>query len=188
MATTASNGWAVTVPQGQGEELARSLSRVFSGRSKEQPPDDRDSDATISQAEDWKLMPEVRDVRNQQAQDQRKNRRLGVTWKDLTVKGIGADHAFNENVFSQFNIPKKISESRKGAPLKTIIDRSHGCVKPGEMLLVLGRPGAGTTTLLKVCQVSPNVSSLSSHTFPVRCSPTAGRAMQKLPAMSTSAP
>lgn len=26
----------------------------------------------------------------------------------------------------------------------------HGCVKPGEMLLALGRPGAGCTTLLKM--------------------------------------
>jgi ABC-type multidrug transport system ATPase subunit len=34
--------------------------------------------------------------------------------------------------------------------LRTIIEDSHGCVKPGEMLLVLGRPGAGCTTLLKM--------------------------------------
>ena len=32
----------------------------------------------------------------------------------------------------------------------SIIDNSHGCVKPGEMLLVLGRPGPGCTSLLSV--------------------------------------
>jgi ABC-type cobalamin/Fe3+-siderophores transport system ATPase subunit len=55
-----------------------------------------------------------------------------------------------ENVGSQFNIPRAIQEGRHGAPLKTIIDNSHGCAKPEEMLLVLGRPGAGCTTLLKM--------------------------------------
>jgi ATP-binding cassette, subfamily G (WHITE), member 2, SNQ2 len=34
--------------------------------------------------------------------------------------------------------------------MKTIINNSSGCVKPGEMLLVLGRPGAGCTSLLNV--------------------------------------
>lgn len=53
-------------------------------------------------------------------------------------------------MLSQYNIPKLIKESRQKAPLKTILDNSHGCVKPGEMLLVLGRPGSGCTTLLNM--------------------------------------
>jgi ABC-type multidrug transport system ATPase subunit len=75
---------------------------------------------------------------------------LGVTWKDLTVKVVSSEAAIQENAVSQFNIPKKIKESRHKAPLKTILDNSHGCVKPGEMLLVLGRPGSGCTTLLSL--------------------------------------
>ncbi|KAH8704060.1 ABC transporter [Talaromyces proteolyticus] len=78
-------------------------------------------------------------------------RKLGVTWKDLTIKGTGSDSSFNENVLSQF-LPKKLKRgSGTTTPsVRTIINKSHGCVKPGEMLLVLGRPGAGCTTLLKV--------------------------------------
>ena len=34
-------------------------------------------------------------------------------------------------------------------PVKTILQDIEGCVKPGEMLLVLGRPGSGCTSLLK---------------------------------------
>ncbi|GFF56935.1 ABC transporter G family member 9 [Aspergillus udagawae] len=34
--------------------------------------------------------------------------------------------------------------------MTTTLDRSHGCVRPGEMLLVLGRPRSGCTTLLKL--------------------------------------
>ncbi|KAL3428709.1 ABC-2 type transporter-domain-containing protein [Aspergillus tetrazonus] len=78
------------------------------------------------------------------------NKRLGITWHDLTVKGIAKDTAFHENVGSQFNILARVKESRGKPLLKTIIDNSHGCVKPGEMLLVLGRPGAGCTSLLKI--------------------------------------
>jgi ABC-type multidrug transport system ATPase subunit len=68
----------------------------------------------------------------------------------LNVRAIGADAAIQEIALSQFNIPHKIQESRHKLPLKTILDNSHGCVKPGEMLLVLGHPGSGCTTLLSV--------------------------------------
>jgi ABC-type multidrug transport system ATPase subunit len=95
----------------------------------------------------WEAMPEVRAAKERGSVQ---GRRLGVTWTGLTVKGVGADAAITENALSQFNIPKKIWESRRADPLMTIIEDSHGCVKPGEMLLVLGRPGAGCTTLLKM--------------------------------------
>lgn len=78
------------------------------------------------------------------------DRHLGVTWKDLTVRATSSEAAIHENVVSQYNIPKLIKESRQKPPMKTIIDNAHGCVKPGEMLLVLGRPGSGCTTLLNM--------------------------------------
>ncbi|GAB7350088.1 hypothetical protein MBLNU459_g0755t1 [Dothideomycetes sp. NU459] len=145
----AAHGFAPSVNQGQGENLFRALSRTFSGRSQlpEETYEEEKEDEPISKAEDWALMPEVK----QYAQnDTAPGRNLGVTWTDLTVKGVGADAAFNENALSQFNIPQKFRESRQPAPLKTIIDNSSGCVRPGEMLLVLGRPGSGCTSLLKM--------------------------------------
>lgn len=104
----------------------------------------------LSKAETWELMPEVKANQQQNERDHFKGRKLGVTWKNLSVKGVGADAAFNENVLSQFHIPQLIKESRNRPPLKTILEGSHGCVRPGEMLLVLGRPGAGCTSLLKI--------------------------------------
>ncbi|RDW59497.1 ABC transporter-2 [Coleophoma cylindrospora] len=136
-----------------GNFITKTLSQAsaFSERRHSRPYDDdiEEKDGPISLAEDWSMMPDVKGFQVQGEKDQIKQRKLGVTWKDLVVKGIGADAAFNENVCSQF-LPAKFKGGDHGAPLKTIIDHSHGCVKPGEMLLVLGRPGAGCTTLLKM--------------------------------------
>jgi hypothetical protein len=67
---------------------------------------------------------------------------LGITWIDLTVKGISTDAAVHENFVSQFDVPRKLRSLRRQPATRTILDSSHGCVKPGEMLLVLGKPGS----------------------------------------------
>jgi ABC-type multidrug transport system ATPase subunit len=95
----------------------------------------------------WHMTQELQTMRNRDEKSGEKPRKLGVAWQNLTVKGVGSHATFNENVLSQF-IP--FNTVSKGAALKTIINDSFGCVKPGEMLLVLGRPGAGCTTLLSV--------------------------------------
>lgn len=120
--------------------LSRTLSTALAVNNTLDSVDDgRYSDtASESKAEAWHMMPEIKALEQQAQNDQNKARKLGVTWKNLKVQGIGADAAFNENVWSQFNVSQAIHESRQPAPLKTIIENSHGCVKPGEMLLVLG--------------------------------------------------
>ena len=95
---------------------------------------------------EWHLAGELRGLEQLEPNDDGQPRSLGVSWTNLTVKGIHAGATFNENVLSQFN---PFHKTVKGA-LNTIIESSHGCVKPGEMLLVLGRPGAGCTSLLNV--------------------------------------
>jgi ABC-type glutathione transport system ATPase component len=155
MATAEPETYGPVVSHPQSNTLTSILTRASaaSGLSRQRTNriyDDSDDDDGEAFECDWKLMPELKAFRQQGEKDQVKGRKLGVTWTDLTVKGVGADAAFNENVGSQFNIPRAIKESRHGTPLKTILERSHGCVKPGEMLLVLGRPGAGCTTLLKI--------------------------------------
>jgi ABC-type multidrug transport system ATPase subunit len=145
---------AITPQRSQPREgiLTRILSNAsgFTEKKKSRAYDESDEEAPGIEPNDWTMMPELQGVRDQAEKDQVKGRRLGVTWTNLTVKGIGADAAINENVGSQFNILNGIRGKKTKDPLKTIIDNSHGCVKPGEMLLVLGRPGAGCTTLLKM--------------------------------------
>jgi ABC-type multidrug transport system ATPase subunit len=155
MAPAEPEAYAPVVSRSQSNTLTRILSSASaaSGLSRRQLDriyDDSDEDDREAFTSDWSLMPEIKAFHEQGEKDRVKGRKLGVTWTNLTVKGVGADAAFNENVGSQFNIPRAIKESRHGAPLKTILEGTHGCVKPGEMLLVLGRPGAGCTTLLKM--------------------------------------
>ncbi|KAJ5654867.1 ABC multidrug transporter [Penicillium lividum] len=124
----------------------------------EKIPQDAESDQNNSddetlhpvEKEGWRLASMVEKLHQNQLAQGFQERKLGVTWKDLTVKGISAESSVNENVISQFNAVKQIQEKRNKPGLSTILDASHGCVKPGEMLLVLGRPGSGCTTLLKM--------------------------------------
>lgn len=95
--------------------------------------------------EKWHFADEVQQIKDRAGDAGKQPRELGVSWHDLTVKGISSNAKFNENVLSQLNPFQKGSKDTR---LKTIIDQSYGCVKPGEMLLVLGRPGSGCTTLL----------------------------------------
>jgi ATPase subunit of ABC transporter with duplicated ATPase domains len=147
------------IPAGTGEDLMRRLSRTFSGKSQPSNRDDvdriwedgeaseKDDDSAQTKVEEWKLASVVKGI---PLNDQAEGRKLGVTWTGLTVKVVPSDAMLQENVLSQFNIPQQIKEGRHKPGLRTILDGSSGCVKPGEMLLVLGRPGSGCTTLLKL--------------------------------------
>ncbi|PKS10106.1 hypothetical protein jhhlp_001856 [Lomentospora prolificans] len=107
-------------------------------------------DADLASSSTWAMKAEVEAMVQRDRSSGLPARELGVTWKNLTVKAISADAAIHDNLLSQFNVLQKIKDSRHKPPLKTILDNSHGCVKPGEMLLVLGRPGSGCTTLLSM--------------------------------------
>lgn len=95
----------------------------------------------------------------QDASEEEQTRHLGVVFKNLTVKGMGVGAALQPSVGDIFlGLPRFLKNlvargPRKAAgkpPVRTILDDFSGCIKPGEMLLVLGRPGAGCSTFLKV--------------------------------------
>jgi ATP-binding cassette, subfamily G (WHITE), member 2, SNQ2 len=77
-------------------------------------------------------------------------KKLGVTWENLTVKGKSNSAVLHDTVLSLFHLPEKIRSGRQPVPDKVILQDSFGCVRPGQMLLVLARPGGGATTLLRL--------------------------------------
>ena len=88
-------------------------------------------------------------------------KKVGVIFKDLTVKGIGSSTAsaktLPEAIIGTFGpdlyrlicrfIPA-LNFNRK-PPLRTLTNDFTGVARQGEMILVLGRPGSGCTTFLK---------------------------------------
>ncbi|KAF9355642.1 hypothetical protein BGX26_006301 [Mortierella sp. AD094] len=92
-----------------------------------------------------------------------KRRNLGVIWENLQVlgEGVGAQHAptFGDPFIAVANLvnpwfwAKKCFSKAPSQPktvTKTIIHPMNGFCREGEMILVLGRPGAGCSTLLRV--------------------------------------
>ncbi|PWN48587.1 putative SNQ2-ABC transporter [Violaceomyces palustris] len=80
------------------------------------------------------------------------HREMGLFWRNLTVTGLGSGVSLSSDIGSLVSEPLRIGTHIKNLlhpPVKTILDDFEGCVKPGEMLLVLGRPGSGCTSFLK---------------------------------------
>ena len=121
----------------------------------------KDIEKAISSEEssqgDWSLEDTLRGAKEADLEAGIKQKHIGVIWQDLTVRGIGGVKNYVK-VFPQafvdfFNVPGTIMSifgiGKKGREFN-ILNRFRGVVKPGEMVLVLGRPGSGCTTFLKV--------------------------------------
>ncbi len=79
-------------------------------------------------------------------------RSTGVVFKDVTTTGIDATSSYAPTVgdlaMGPVSIFRQIKEKRN-AKTRSIVRNITGVVKPGEMCLVLGRPGAGCSTFLR---------------------------------------
>ena len=84
-------------------------------------------------------------------QDGIKIARAGVTMRNVTVRGTGSALNLQKNVGSILMSPLRFTEnfSFGKKPSKTILRDFDVLMKSGEMLIVLGRPGSGCSTLLK---------------------------------------
>ncbi|POR34879.1 ABC transporter G family member 11 [Tolypocladium paradoxum] len=85
-----------------------------------------------------------------------KEKHIGACWDGLTVKGIGGTanyvQTFPNAFVNFFDVVTPVVKllGLGGKPVEsTLLDNFQGVCKPGEMVLVLGKPGSGCTTFLK---------------------------------------
>lgn len=119
-----------------------------------------DLEAGGDKDDDFELDQFMREGHFEKRTEGQSAKKVGVIFKDLTVKGAGGGASFARtlpdaiigtfgpdlyHIITRF-FPKL---SVGGGNLKTLIHGFNGCVRDGEMMLVLGRPGSGCSTFLK---------------------------------------
>lgn len=83
-----------------------------------------------------------------------KLQRQGVLFRNLTVSGSGADLKLQQTVvttlLSPFLLAARAFHGWNKTKQRSILHSFDGTLRSGELLLVLGRPGSGCSTFLKV--------------------------------------
>lgn len=133
-----------------GQDLARILSQRRTNQSGA-----TSAHTTEEQAEINRLMSKMFGQGRQGSEEER-TRHVGVVFKNLTVKGVGLGAALQPTIGDLFlGLPRAIGglftrKKKLSSPVRTILNDFSGVIRPGEMVLVLGRPGSGCSTFLKV--------------------------------------
>lgn len=110
--------------------------------------------------DDFSLDEFMREGHFEKRKDGRSAKKVGVVYKDLTVKGVNSTattvRTLPDALIGTFgpdlyrNLCRFLPFLRFGhVETRTLINSFSGVVRDGEMMLVLGRPGAGCSTFLK---------------------------------------
>ncbi|KAF4119572.1 ABC-type branched-chain amino acid transport system, ATPase component [Geosmithia morbida] len=141
----------------QEDNLFRALSRRRTSATGQGRHGDGDGDDENHEIN--RLMSRMFGQARREKNEENETRHSGVVFRDLTVRGLGLGASLQPTVGDIFmGLPRRLgnlfSRGTKAAvskpPVRELLSNFDGCVRPGELLLVLGRPGAGCTTFLKV--------------------------------------
>ncbi|KAI0404625.1 ABC-2 type transporter-domain-containing protein [Xylaria palmicola] len=143
-------------------QASRRLKQIRSSRAAKEDIDEdtTDVEAGVPEEDEFELGKFMRDGQFERRTEAGSEKRVGVIYRNLTVKGIGSTASFVRTVPDAIigtfgpdlyrNITKFFpSFALRKPPTRTLIHDFTGCVRDGEMMLVLGRPGAGCSTFLK---------------------------------------
>lgn len=139
-------------------QASRQLSREQSRASKHKGGEkDIENGPSESEGEQFDLESTLHGNHAAEEESGIRPKHIGVIWDGLTVSGTGGVtnfvKVFPDAFVSFFNVIETgmnlFGVGKKGKEVK-ILDDFRGVTKPGEMVLVLGRPGSGCTTFLKV--------------------------------------
>ncbi|KAB5583021.1 ABC-2 type transporter-domain-containing protein [Coniochaeta sp. 2T2.1] len=158
--TRVNTGVSVKDAQADFRDLQREFSRISraSRRSDARSNAEKDDNTVESQdsEEQFDLEGALRGGLDAEREAGIRPKHIGVYWDDLTVKGMGGlanyVRTFPDAFVSFFDVItptlKMLGLGKKGVEI-TILDKFKGLCRPGEMVLVLGKPGSGCTTFLR---------------------------------------
>jgi len=146
-------------------ELQRELSRLSRASRTENHAPAGDSEkgvvvigspASEEEAPQFDLEAALRGNLNSEREAGIRPKHIGVYWDGLTVKGMGGSTNYVKtfpDAFTDFfdvitPVLGWLGMRKKGTEV-TLLNSFKGICKPGEMVLVLGKPGSGCTTFLK---------------------------------------
>lgn len=145
-------------PRGSSIRTEEDLFRVLS-RRRTSATGKSDAELDEEHAEIERLMSRMFGRGRQEHSEEEKTRHVGVVFRDLTVRGLGLGAALQPSVGDLFlGLPRflktLLTKGPKAVaakpPVRELLSDFDGCIRPGQMLLVLGKPGAGCSTFLKV--------------------------------------
>ncbi|CAE6385299.1 unnamed protein product [Rhizoctonia solani] len=142
-------GVNVQEAQAQFNALSRRLTRQSTKNNGK-------SGGDMEKQETFDLLDYLRTTSGKQDEAGFAKKHVGVTFESLRVAGVGGvkiyvrtfPDAVKEFLLSPYYLVKSLVGGPAVAP-KTILHSFDGAVRPGEMVLVLGRPGAGCSSFLK---------------------------------------
>ncbi|KAK5661891.1 hypothetical protein OQA88_10000 [Cercophora sp. LCS_1] len=163
--STGVGGVSIRQAEADFAELQRELSRLSRASRGEQrgPGDDIEkgqifinSPASGEEAEQFDLEAALRGDLDAEREAGIRPKHIGVYWDSLTVKGVGGSSNYVKTFpdafidFFDYITPLRnmLGLGKKGGEA-TLLQNFRGVCKPGEMILVLGKPGSGCTTFLK---------------------------------------
>ncbi|KAE8190687.1 hypothetical protein CF336_g5197, partial [Tilletia laevis] len=140
------------------KETFHDLEKSLSNASKQNGQAQKEKDVEAQEEEEeFSLVDYLQTVYTESSHAGVKAKRVGVTWDDLTVRGVGSmqlkirtfpDAVMGAFLGPVFKIAGKLGVFKMGE--RKILQGFNGSIQPGQMVLVVGRPGSGCSTFLKV--------------------------------------
>ncbi|CAI8498085.1 unnamed protein product [Hanseniaspora opuntiae] len=133
---------------GDGVERIESLARVLSTKTKKQ----LDS-LVIKEGLEFDLQQVLEYLRNQKSEQGIISNDTGVAFNELNVIGVDASAAvapsIDNMIYQYLTWPKRLIQGKNKPVTKYIVKDAIGVVESGEMLMIIGRPGAGASSTMR---------------------------------------